>query len=182
MIRLFVGLELPPSARIRLAAFRGGIPGARWVEPENFHITLRFIGEVDESQATDIDDALMALRAPSFFVELEGAGIFGQGRKARSLWVGVARNPALLHLRDKVESTLVRIGLAPDARKFSPHVTLARLKDAPASRLESFLADRALFRDGPFLVKSFVLFSSLLTQNGAHYTPERVYALDTAPA
>lgn len=179
MIRLFVGLELPASMRMRLALMRGGLPGARWVEPENFHVTLRFIGEVDEVVAADIDDALQALRAPGFSMELEGAGIFSKGRKAHSLWVGVARSAALSHLHDKVESALVRVGLAPEPRKFFPHVTLARLKDVNASRLESFLADKALFREGPSAIGSFALFSSQLSQSGAHYAAERVYELGT---
>ncbi len=173
MIRLFVGIALPPELRLRLSLLAAGLPGARWVDPGNYHLTLRFIGEVDEGVAADIDDALLGLKAPGFAVTLAGVGHFG----TRMLWAGVERDPALQHLHDKVESALVRLGLAPDDRRYAPHVTLARLKMVPEGRLEAWLGERALFRAEPFAVERFSLIASYLTKSGAIYEDQADYAL-----
>ncbi|MGB8274213.1 MAG: RNA 2',3'-cyclic phosphodiesterase [Alphaproteobacteria bacterium] len=177
MIRLFVAVELPDDVRQRIAALRGGIPGARWLDPGNMHITLRFIGEVDEGMSRDIDAALSMIRAPAFEAALEGVGYFGAARAARVLYVPVARNGPLSHLHGKVESALVRIGLEPEGRKYQPHVTLARLRGAHARRLIDFVAENNLFRAGPFQVTSFALFSSFLSESGSIHRAEAVYPL-----
>ena len=166
MIRLFVGLALPEATRQRLQGLNGGLPGARWTRPENRHLTLRFIGEVDNGLADDIDLALEKVDAAPFEVTLDGVGYFGSARKARTLWVGVAENPALHRLQAKVEAALVGIGLAPEGRKYSPHVTLARLKSPPRDRLDAYVADHAPFRDGPLPLREFILFSSFLSASG----------------
>jgi len=176
MIRLFVAIDLPQSVRERLVALQGGVPGARWSTSEQIHLTLRFIGEVTETLGHDIDDALTAIRAPSFSVELSGVGEFG-GKNPRALWAGVKSNDALLHLQRKIETALQRIGLEPEPRKYSPHITLARLKSPPREKIVQFLTHGALFAAGPFPVNSFVLFSSHLTPGGSIYNPERVYRL-----
>src|SRR5258708_16753027 len=124
MLRLFVGIALPPETKLRLSLISAGVPGARWVDPGNYHVTLRFIGEVDEGMAGDIDAALARIHAKPFDLVLTGVGQFGD----RMLWAGVEKNPALLHLRDKVESALVRLGPEPEPRPCLPHVTLARLQ------------------------------------------------------
>jgi 2'-5' RNA ligase len=123
MLRLFVGIGFPPELKLRLSLLCSGVPGAKWVDAGNFHLTLRFIGEVAEDRAADIDDALVRLRARRFVLQLVGTGIFGGDDKPRNLWVGVERSPKLLALRDKIEQALVRIGLPPEPRKFTPHVT-----------------------------------------------------------
>ncbi|MFP5512858.1 MAG: RNA 2',3'-cyclic phosphodiesterase [Alphaproteobacteria bacterium] len=177
MLRLFVALDLTDEVRQRLAALAGGVPGARWTEPENLHLTLRFIGEVPEDQAMDIDAALAEVRAPAFPLILDGVGVYGSARRARVLWAGVERSEALAHLQAKVESALVRCGLAAEERKFSPHVTLARLKDAPADRIGRFLSDRGLFRAGPMPVDQITLYRSHLGNGGAVYEALRDYPL-----
>ena len=176
MIRLFVALEIPERVRERLQSLQLGVPGARWAALEQMHLTLRFIGEVDEPAAHDIDDALSGIRASAFEMELAGVGEFG-GKNPRALWAGVRRPGALLHLQRKIETALQRFGLEPERRKFTPHVTLARLKAAPHGRVLDFLTDHALFASGPFEAKHFVLFSSQLGSNGSIYHAERVYAL-----
>src|SRR5215469_9521767 len=118
MIRLFVALEIPDAVRTRLMLLQGGVPGARWASDEQMHLTLRFVGEVDENVAHDIDDALAGIRAPAFALELAGVGEFG-GKNPRALWAGVRGGDALLHLQKKVETALQRIGLTPEERKFS---------------------------------------------------------------
>ena len=176
MIRLFVALEIPQGVRAGLTLLGGGVPGARWLNEEQLHLTLRFIGEVDENEANDIDDALATIRAPKFTLELAGVGEFG-GKIPRAIWAGVRGNEALLHLQKKVETALHRIGTPPDERKFSPHVTLARLKSAPREKVAEFLAHHGLYASGPFPVERFVLFSSQLGSGGSVYHPERIYPL-----
>jgi 2'-5' RNA ligase len=180
MIRLFVALQIPETVRERLVALQGGVPGARWASEEQMHLTLRFIGEVDGNVAHDVDDALAGIRAPAFTLELAGVGEFG-GKNPRALWAGVRSNDALLHLQKKIETALQRIGLPAETRKFSAHVTLARMKAAPREKLVQFLTHYALFASGPFAVDHFVLFSSHLSHNGSIYHPERIYPLQPAP-
>lgn len=177
MLRLFVALSLTAEIRQRLAGLSGGVPGARWTEPDNLHLTLRFIGEVPEDVAVDIDAALAELRTPAFELTLDGVGVFGTGRRARVLWAGVERNEALGHLQAKVESAVVRCGLPAEERKFSPHVTLARLKDPPADRVGRFLSDRGLFRAGPMPVERVTLYRSRPGNGGPVYEPLRDYPL-----
>lgn len=180
-MRLFVAIALPEDLRARLSRIQQGVPAARWVDPDNLHLTLRFIGEADGSEAQDLDAALAQVRAAWFAVTLAGVGRFGQGRKSRALWVGVEPAPGLDRLRRRVEQAVQAAGFAPERRKFKPHVTLARFKGAhggaPGQRLHDHLAQHAAFRAEAFEVRAFVLYSSLLTQAGAIYTPESVYPL-----
>ncbi|HEX6841685.1 MAG TPA: RNA 2',3'-cyclic phosphodiesterase [Stellaceae bacterium] len=173
MLRLFVGIGLPPEIKLRLSLIAAGVPGARWVDPGNYHVTLRFIGEVDEGMAGDIDAVLAHIRAARFDLVLSGVGQFGD----RMLWAGIEKNSALLHLRDKVESALVRLGLEPEARRYAPHITLARLKGASEARLQAFIQEHALFRAEPFAVDRFSLIASYLTKSGAIYEDQADYAL-----
>ncbi|MCE2510904.1 MAG: RNA 2',3'-cyclic phosphodiesterase [Alphaproteobacteria bacterium] len=183
MLRLFVGIALPEEVQVRLGMLCSGLPNARWVRPENLHMTLRFIGEVGEDVAEDVDDSLQGIRAQSFSMSLSGLGFFGNGRSPRQVWVGVERNPLLLHLQEKIESAIVRAGLPPERRKFVPHVTLARLRGQNVARLQSFLSVHEPFREGPFAVDCFTLFSSKLSHNGSIYRAEADYLLssDQAP-
>ncbi len=176
MIRLFVALEIPREIRERLFLLQGGVPCARWSRPEQYHLTLRFLGEVDEAAAGDIDDVLSSLRAPVFTLELAGVGKFGS-KLLRALWAGVRRNAELSRLQKKIEAALQRLGHRAEERKFTPHVTLARLRNAPPEKVMDFVAHNSLFASGAFEVKSFALFSSLLGSARAVYNVERVYPL-----
>lgn len=178
MVRLFVALALPAELRDRLRLM---IPdrfgGARWVPPENYHLTLRFIGEVDNGRADDIDASLSAISARGFELTLAGVGAFEARGRASALWVGVERNPALEHLRAKIESAVVRAGCEPERRRFTPHVTLARLDNPDPAKLGEFLHTHGLFRAAPVPVERFTLFSSHLARDQAHYTAEADYVL-----
>jgi 2'-5' RNA ligase len=176
MLRLFVGIGFPPELKLRLSLLQGGITGARWVDPGNFHLTLRFIGEIDEGQAADVDEALTRLSARRFTVQLAGTGVFG-GNRPHALWVGVERNPELSRLRDKIEQVLVRAGLEPEARKFAPHVTLARLRDPEPGNLGQYLAANAQFRAEPLAVEQFSLIASFPTKAGSVYEDQADYKL-----
>ena len=177
MLRLFVGIGFPPELKLRLSLLCTGLPGARWVDPDNFHLTLRFIGETGEDVAADIDAALSRLKARRFTVQLAGIGMFASGERPRTLWVGVERHPELAALRDKVELALIRIGLPPEPRKFAPHVTLARLNNPPRAKLGDFLAAHALFRTDPLPVEGFSLIASFPTKAGAIYEDQAEYPL-----
>jgi 2'-5' RNA ligase len=177
MLRLFVGIALPPELKLRLSTMAGGLPGAKWVDSGNLHLTLRFIGEVDEGLAADIDEALFQVRAAGFDLELSGVGQFGAGEKTRALWVGVERNDRLMQLRDKVEHALMRVGVAPETRKYAPHVTLARFKYVHAARVQEFIERHALFRAPPFRVGHFSLIASYLTKGGPIYEDQADYGL-----
>lgn len=177
MLRLFVGIGFPPELKLRLSLLCAGLPGARWVDPGNFHLTLRFIGETGEDVAADIDAALARVRARRFAVQLSGIGLFASSERARTLWVGVERHPDLTALRDKIEQALIRAGLPPESRKFAPHVTLARLNNPPQGALRDFLAAHALFRADPLPVAGFSLIASFPTKAGAVYEDQAEYPL-----
>lgn len=177
MLRLFVAIPLPGPLRRTLALLGGGIPGASWVAEENLHLTLRFIGEIDEGTAADIDDELAGLEAPAVEVVVAGMGQFGEGERARLLFAAVARTPELVHLQERVEAAVVRGGGSAEKRKFAPHVTLARLKGAAMPRVQGFIAAHALFRAPPFTADRIVLYSSHLARDGAIYRAEADYPL-----
>ena len=176
-MRLFVAITLPEDLRSSLGDLCSGLPGARWVAPENLHLTLRFIGEVEGHEAEDIDAALSGIRCERFFLTLAGVGDFGDGKRLRSVWVGVEPNGTLERLQAKVEQAIQRAGQPPEKRKFKPHVTLARFKSNPGGKLQSYFAERSLFRAPPFEVSEFTLYSSYLSHEGAIYSPEAVYPL-----
>jgi len=180
MIRLFVGLALPEDVRLRLAGLCSGVPGARWEPPDNFHLTLRFIGEVDHHAAEDIDSELLKVRTPPFQISLATVDHFGAADKARVLYVGVERSELLARLQTKVENAVQRAGQPPETRKFVPHVTLARLKEAPAQRIQVFHETHNLFRAGPVGIDAFALYSSHPGKGHAVYHEEAVYPLEGA--
>lgn len=172
-----MALDLPSSVRTRLSWMAGGLQGARWVPPENYHVTLRFIGEVPAWRAEEIDAALAGLRAPGFAIELSGVGTHAKGGKVTALWVGVARNPALEHLQAKVETALQRTGLEPERRRFVPHVTLARMDGVPEGKIAGWVQGHNLFRSEPIGVEHFALFRSRLGKQQAVYDAEVEYPL-----
>ena len=176
-MRLFVAAPLPSEVRERLAGLCAGLPRARWVEPRNMHITLRFIGEVDRGAAEDADAALAQVRHQAFDLGLAGIGHFGSRRKVRSVWAGIEGSDALVHLRQKIDSALVRAGHAPEHRKFHPHVTLARLKSTPAARVGEYAAAHNGFAIPPFRLERFTLYHSLHGNERVHYEALAEYPL-----
>jgi 2'-5' RNA ligase len=179
-MRLFVALTLPETLRDQLAALAGGIPGARWTPPDNYHLTLRFIGEVQSWQAQEIDDALAALRTKPFTLSVAGIGTFERDGRVMAVWAKVERNDRLMHLQQKIETALQRVGLAPERRRFAPHITLGRVDQAPDARVVAWVHAHSLFRAEPVEMDHFTLYSSRLGKEFSVYTPEVEYALATA--
>ncbi|HWK97849.1 MAG TPA: RNA 2',3'-cyclic phosphodiesterase [Pseudolabrys sp.] len=176
MPRLFTGIEIPSGIAEALNMLRGGLPGARWIERENYHITLRFLGDIDDRAANDAASVLADIRKPAFNLHFDGLGSFG-GRKPRSVYVQVAAEPALNELQDEQERLMRRVGLAPETRKFTPHVTLARLRSTSSLDVADYLSARGFFRTAPFPVARFVLYSSRASTGGGPYVVEESYAL-----
>lgn len=178
MYRLFVSVELPADVKTTLARLVGDVPGARWLEPDELHLTLRFIGEVDGVVFQDVLAALDEVRLAEFTLRLEGVGHFPPRGEPRILWAGIGRSAALVALHNKVESALVRAGVEPERRKFAPHVTLARLRGTPTRAVGSFIALHGLYRSAPFTVGDFQLFSSNLSGKRPVHRQEAIYRLD----
>ncbi len=181
MIRLFVALALPVDVRAQLVAAQAGLSGARWIDSESMHLTLRFIGEMAEPDVHDMMDALSAVHAPAFDLGLDGIGYFERRGHAHSVWARAEKSPALLHLQAKIESAVVRSGGQVEKRKFLPHVTIARLKDVPVEHLGPWLEDRGSLKIPPFPVTEFSLFQSQLGHGGARYLELESYPLMDYP-
>lgn len=177
MLRLFVGLSVPDDVAASLAGLANGMPGARWVAPENLHVTLRFIGEVSEADAEDIHIELSKLVAKTFSFDIAGMDTFGQGRKAHALFAGVPLTTDLELLQTRTESAVARAGQPRETRKFKPHVTIARLKNAPETHLLGFIQVHNLFRAGPIPVDHFILYESRMGKGGSAYFSLAEYPL-----
>ena len=176
-MRLFVALPLPDIVAQSLMLIQGGVPGARWQTREQLHLTLRFIGEADGRDAAALDDALAAIRAPAFTLQLHAVGQFG-GRQVHTLWAGLRRNQTLDYLQRKVNNAIRRVGQPQDSHKFTPHVTLARLRHSQPEKVLEWLTHHALYTSSEFPVEAFCLYSSKLTSDGSIYRIEREYPLD----
>jgi len=174
-MRLFVAVDLPECAKDQLAEVRCELPAARWVPVEQLHLTLRFIGEVDRATFQLIKKALASVHVDKFPLTLRGVGHFPPGKHPRVLWVGMDPAPQLLRLQQQVEDVLRELGLPGEERRFSPHITLARLQDAPAGAVTAFEARHQSFSCPPFTVDDFHLYSSVLGAKGATHHREATY-------
>ncbi|WP_232628858.1 RNA 2',3'-cyclic phosphodiesterase [Methylobacterium sp. Leaf118] len=176
MPRLFTGLEIPPEVAHRLALFRGGLPGARWIEPTDYHVTLRFLGEVDGTIAAELDAGLAQarLRAP-LTLTLDGLASFG-GDRPRAVIASVALTPDLADLQEEHERIARRAGAAPERRRFTPHVTLARLnREAGPEAVARWLAEAGVFPPIPFTATRAAVFSARASRGGGPYLVEAAY-------
>ena len=177
MPRLFTAVDLPEPMKESLASMSFGIPGAKWIASEQLHLTVRFIGEVDGALFRDIKNILDGVSFTPFSLQLKGVGYFPPRGAPRVLWVGLQKSEPLLVLKKKIDQALCRVGVEPDSRKFSPHITLARLKNSPPQKIANFLSGNGLFSQEPFQVEDFKLYSSILSPKGAYHKVERIYSL-----
>jgi len=176
MPRLFTALEIPRDASLSLSLLRGGLPGARWIDPENYHLTLRFFGDIEGHVADEIANALDRVRRSGFSLTLSGVGAFGS-KKPHSIHATVAASPDLVALQAEIERICQRLGLPADPRKFVPHVTVARLRNADVSDVAAYLSTRGNFAAMPFRVGRFVLMSSRDSIGGGPYVVEEAWPL-----
>jgi len=177
MPRLFTGVEIPSDIGQVLGMLRGGLPGARWITPDNYHLTLRFIGDVDDMIAHEVASMLGRVKRGTFELHLEGLTSFG-GRKPRAVVATVAPAQPLLDVQAEQERLMQRIGLEPEGRKYLPHVILARLRASSNRDVAEYLSARGLFRTTTFRVSRFVLFSSRASVGGGPYVVEASYPLN----
>jgi 2'-5' RNA ligase len=176
-MRLFVAIGLPDTVKQNVTALRGGIPDAKWVSQDNPHITLAFLGEISEQDIPDIALALGRIEFPAFGFTVCGVGIFGSERRPRILWAGIDGGDPIVTLQKKVIQVLDKFDLCSEARKYHPHITLARVHNSPYGKIRSFLTDHALFSAGLVKATSFALYSSHRSQSGAIYTEEVAFDL-----
>jgi 2'-5' RNA ligase len=174
MPRLFTGLEIPPAVGDALSMLRGGLPGARWIDRENYHLTLRFIGDVDDMIAHEVESTLGRVPRAPFELRVDGLSSFG-GHKPRALVAAITPTQPLMDLQAEHERLMQRVGLEPGGRKYTPHVTLARLRDSSSRQVAEYLSNRAGFRSASFKVSRFVLFSSRASVGGGPYVVEASY-------
>ncbi len=178
MYRLFVAIDLPEQVKDAVAGIAGReLAGARLVPREQLHLTLRFIGDADEAQYQAIKKELGKVKGVAFSLALKEVGHFPPGRRPRVLWVGIEESAPLRGLQEEVERALVGVGVPPEERGFSPHITIARLKETPPGKVTALEEKHGEFRAGPFPVGEFYLYSSTLTREGAIHKREAVYRL-----
>lgn len=174
MPRLFTGLEIPESLGFELSLKRGGLSGARWIDPSDYHVTLRFIGDIDHALARDIDGLLMGIRSAPIDISLDGLMSFG-GDKPRILAARVKPTPILLELQTEQERLMRRLGLAPELRKYTPHITLARLRGTTSTELARYMELSGLFVPRSFIAHRFAIYSSKESVGGGPYVVEATY-------
>lgn len=176
MPRLFVALTMHDEIAAELDRLCVGLPNIRWTESDQFHLTLRFIGEVDHGTFMELGEALASVSQPPFDLRLKDLGLFPPRGAPQTLWAGVEDTAGVAGLRGRVERVLGSVGVPPERRKFAPHVTLGRFRGPPPpDRFGSWLAARSLFRSSAFPVSGFDLYSSQLRPEGSLYSLEAGY-------
>ena len=177
MHRLFVAIDLPEEIKAALCALRCPISGAKWVSEAQLHLTLRFIGDADDDLLHRITTGLSDIMAAPFSLAMMGVGCFPPKRDPKVLWVGIDKNEALFNLQNAVAKALLQSGLEPEIRPFSPHITIARLKETSAALLAPFLQQNNRFVTPFFPVTEFILYSSTLAPQGAIHRQEALFPL-----
>ena len=174
-MRLFVAVTPPAEIRDRLLNTYSDIARARWVKKEHLHVTMRFIGEVEEEVAGVVREALCNISSPAIEIKVEGVGTFG--RPARTLWCSLAPRDALSPLADAIERAVVGAGLPAADRPFEPHLTLARFKNSPPVLVRRYLEDNEKLETPVFSISEFTLYQSKLSSAGPEYSVMQSYPL-----
>jgi RNA 2',3'-cyclic 3'-phosphodiesterase len=178
MHRLFIAIDLPSEVKDHLANICYGVQGAKWVSKDQMHLTIRFLGDVSQSEYHGVSSCLSDVIASRFTITLKGVGFFPPRNKPKVLWVGIEKNDSLTELRRLIEKSLQETGVEPEERKFAAHITLARLSErTPLHAITEFLSANGLFKVESVLVEEFHLYSSVLTDSGALHTKEATYRL-----
>lgn len=170
-MRLFVGVEIPHDVAVDLYPLGRAIKGLDAQTPQNMHITLKFIGNVDPGLAGEIDQALSQVAFEPFDLQVSGLDMFASNRKVRIFWAGVKDQPALRTLANRVENALLALEECPDMdmRKFTPHITLGRNRDAARASIERAIVDHGDVSSRVFTVDRFCLYESHSTVDGPEF-------------
>jgi 2'-5' RNA ligase len=179
-MRLFIAIELPDDLKKTLSRLRADVPGARWVPPEQLHLTLAFLGEVEEKTAGELGERLALIQTPPFQLRFSGTGCFPNRHRPRVLWAGLEPNPRLTHLAARVHEAVLACGIPQEERPFSPHITLARLKFPAVREIDVFLTMPQKLKIPPFTVREITLFQSRLTSLGAVHIPVGTFPMTGA--
>ena len=181
MKRLFIGLELPKTVKEQLMSLDKNLIGALWKSADKLHLTLSFVGNVEEPVADELMRELRFIRFPTFHLSLKEIGYFDTGDIPHHLWVGVAEDKALRELQEKVAIVVRKLGLGDrDKFKFHPHVTLAKLQGTTLPDVMTYIGKNNLFHSDLFPVETFSLFSSHAKEagEGKYYLIEEQYSLN----
>ena len=178
MPRLFTGLEIPGSLSDYFASLRSGLQGARFVEPSDYHLTLRFIGDVGYHLANDLADMLGHLSVPRFPLKISAFSSFGKDEAPHALVATIASSPVLTELQHDHDRLAKKLGLPADARKFTPHITLARLKPISAPYIGDWIVQNSPPLSQLFEMTRFALFSARHSTGGGPYVVEKTYPLE----
>jgi RNA 2',3'-cyclic 3'-phosphodiesterase len=176
-VRLFIAIELPDYLKTALGRLQSDISDARWVPAEQIHLTLSFLGEVDEKTAEQLTEELGNIQESAFKLSFTGTGCFPNRHHPRVVWVGVKPEPALTRLAARIHTAVLACGIPQEERPFSPHITLARLKLPCSRELGAFLDQHREVKLKTLSVAEFTLFQSRLTQQGALHVPVRIFPL-----
>lgn len=179
-MRLFIAIEIPGDIKTAIGGLRVDIPGARWVPAEQIHLTLAFLGEVEEAVVERLTEELARIHLSGFELGFEGAGCFPSRHRPRVLWIGVMSHPHLIDLASRVSEAVLACNIPQEERPFSPHITLARLKLSPSQAFDAFLDQNKKLKLPRFRVREITLFQSRLTPQGAVHIPVRSFPLATA--
>lgn len=177
MARLFIAIDLPERIKDDITSIYSAIPGAKWTEEEQLHLTLRFIGNTNEPTRQKIINALRSVSVQPFSMAIKGTGFFPPRKEPRILWVGVSAGEELLRLQAKIERTMVSIGISPEERKFHPHITIARLNGSPHEKIAQFLTSNSLLSTESYTVNEYYLYESFLRKEGALHVKDATYRL-----
>jgi 2'-5' RNA ligase len=178
MPRLFIAIDLPERIKDDITATYVSMPGARWMDEEHLHLTLRFIGDTPHDMADLIKHALRSINSQSFSLKIKNVGFFPLRRDPRILWAGLTESEDLMRLQSKIERKVVSLGLDPEERKFHPHVTVARLNGTPVTSVAQYITQNSLFITESFTVSAVHLYASTLHKDGSHYTNEETYSFN----
>ena len=182
-VRSFIAIELPEGLRRELGTLQARLkshnpPFVKWADPGGIHLTLKFLGNIATGKITEITRAIEAAAAgiPPFYLQVKGLGVFPGLKRVQVAWVGLnGQIDRLSQLYQGIEANLARLGFARESRPFTPHLTLARVRDrASAVEREAFgqiIASTSPDIDYAFEVDALSLMRSQLTREGAIYSP-----------
>ncbi len=178
MPRLFIAIDLPTSHHAPLLALQDPALPARWTPPHQYHLTLRFVGDVPTTDISPLEEGLAAIHKPPGTLSCDGLDVFPSRRKPRVLFVGLSPAPFLRALQTAIEEAVRSTGLPKADKPFHPHITVARLKNARPQAVRGFLRRHHDFTLPSFTAQAFHLYASELSEKGAIYTRLRSFRLD----